>query len=81
MSVSLFVPSCGTQNRIDWKLLVKERIAKIANLIHFFLDLMIFLGVKILLFIKKGSTMIIKRDTGNAILKIPHKGDTDYLDM
>ena len=30
--VCLFVPSCGTQNRMDWRLLVKERIARIARL-------------------------------------------------
>ena len=28
----LFVPSDGTRNRVDWRILVEERIAKVANL-------------------------------------------------
>ena len=32
VSGDLFVPSAGTQNRVDWRLLVKESIDKVAKL-------------------------------------------------
>ena len=32
MSVCVFEPLAGTRNRVDWRLLFKEHIAKIAKL-------------------------------------------------
>ena len=49
MSVCLSVPSRGTWNWVDWRLLVKERIAKIAKLramVQPFIELTIFLVQK-----------------------------------
>ena len=38
VSVDLFVPLSGTQNQVDWRLLVKERVTKIAKLRNPFLE-------------------------------------------
>ena len=34
VSIFMFVPSCETRNCVDWRLLVKECIAKISNLVN-----------------------------------------------
>ena len=35
MSMVVCVPSAGTRNRVDWRLLVKQRIDKFAKLTNF----------------------------------------------